>query len=129
METTYDAKVEKSSSRLHKSTNNVFSSISEKFEKISRIKLWSQRTHQDNHKIIAAFLHLEENGEVLFNDLKSVCTNSTTFPQYYVKKFVGHYPSMKTDSGNAHGKVFYDQNGIVNIWPIVREEIRTYFGK
>jgi hypothetical protein len=34
---------------------------------------------------------------------------------------------MKTDSGNSHGKVFYDQNGIVSIWPQVREEIKKHF--
>ena len=97
------------------------------FEKISRIKLWANRSHQDNHKIISAFLHLEKRGEVLLSDFKKICTNKSEFPHFYVPKFDGHYPSMKTDGGNSHGKVFYDQNGIVSIWPRVREEIKIYF--
>jgi hypothetical protein len=34
---------------------------------------------------------------------------------------------MKTDSGNSHGNVFHDENGIVFIWPKIREEIKEHF--
>jgi len=98
---------------------------SEKFRKINRIKLWADRSHQNNHKIIMAFLELEKNGTVYLNDLKSSCSNKDS--KYYVKKFDEHYASMKTDSGNSHGNVFFEKNGIVNIWPRVREEIREHF--
>ncbi len=103
------------------------SSQSEEFEKISRIKLWASRPHQDNHKMISAFLYIENNGEVSLSDFKKLCTNKAEFPQFFVPTFDGHYPSMKTDRGNSHGKVFYDQNGIVSIWPQVREEIKKHF--
>lgn len=99
----------------------------EEFRKLSRIRLWAERPHQDNHKIISAFLYLEKKGEVLLRDFKRICTSESEFLQFYVPTFDGHYPSMKTDAGNSHGKVFYDQNGIVLIWPRVREEIETYF--
>lgn len=121
----YDSNTEINTSSPGATTGN----LPEKFEKISRIKLWAKRPHQDNHKIISAFLLLEEKGVVHFSELQNMCTSKENFSQFYVSKFSGHYPSMKTDGGNSHGKVFYDQNGIVNIWPRVRDEIRTYFGK
>ena len=34
---------------------------------------------------------------------------------------------MKTDDGNSHGKVFYVDNGIVKIYPVVIEEIQKNF--
>jgi hypothetical protein len=98
----------------------------EKHTKINRIKLWANRPYQDNHKIIMAYLHLEKNGAVQLSDLKNLCSNKSN-NHYFVEKFDGHYASMKTDKGNSHGKVFYDQNGIVYIWPIVREEIKIHF--
>ena len=35
-------------------------SSGEKYSKLSRIKLWAERSHQDNHKIIMAYLNLEK---------------------------------------------------------------------
>ena len=99
---------------------------SKEFKKINRIKLWANRPHQDNHKIIEAYLHFERNGAANFDMLKALCCNKSN-GRFFVKKFDGHYASMKTDKGNSHGKVFYDKNGSVYIWPIVREEIKIYF--
>ena len=98
----------------------------EKHKKINRIKLWANRHHQDNHKIIMAYLHLEQNGVVYLDELKKLCSNKS-HNQYFVEKFDGHFASMKTDKGNSHGKVFYDENGFVYIWPKVREEIKIHF--
>jgi len=124
----YDSQVKKHNPKNNSSPKD-YKQSTEEFEKINRIKLWARRPYQDNHKIISAFLYLEEKGAVSFSELQKLCTDKATFPQYFVLKFAGHYPSMKTDAGNSHGKVFYDQNGIVNIWPRVRDEIRTHFGK
>jgi len=121
----YDEKIKKKN-MLQKDSDG---SAPEEFKKISRIKRWAKRPDQDNHKIISAFLLLETKGDVLLSALQKLCTNKTDFPQYYVAKFAGHYPSMKTDGGNSHGKVFCDKDGIVHIWPKVREEIRKYFSK
>ena len=104
-----------------------FKTSPENFSKISRIKLWANRPHQDNHKIIMAYLELEKKGDVYLDDLKERCSDRDS--KYYVKKFDGHYASMKTDAGNSHGKVFYDRNEIVSIWQRVREEIRKHFGR
>ena len=101
-------------------------SSGEKHSKLSRIKLWAERSHQDNHKIIMAYLNLEKKGDVKLRDLKNLCSNKSN-SHYFVEKFDGHYASMKTDKGNSHGKVFYDQKGIVYIWPIVRDEIKSHF--
>lgn len=96
------------------------------FIKINRIKLWAKRPYQANHKIIMAFLELEKTGDVFLRNFKSYCSNKNS--KYQVEKFDGHYASMKTDAGNSHGKVFYDdENGIVAIYPRVREEIEKYF--
>jgi len=96
------------------------------FSKINRIKLWAKRPHQANHKIIMAFLALEKTGDVFLRNFKSYCSNKNS--KYQVEKFDGHYASMKTDAGNSHGKVFYDDiNGIVAIYPRVREEIQKHF--
>lgn len=99
---------------------------SRKHTKLTRIKLWANRPHQNNHKIISAYLHLEKSGDVPFNELKSLCSDRSQ-NKYFVEKFDGHYASMKTDKGNSHGKVFYDENGLVFILPIVREEIKQHF--
>jgi 5-methylcytosine-specific restriction endonuclease McrA len=44
---------------VEKRTKHV-KAISEKHGKIHRIKLWAKRPHQDNHKIIRAYLRLEK---------------------------------------------------------------------
>jgi len=113
-----------STPRERSATKN--NSSDNKHTKITRIKLWANRPHQDNHKIISAYLHLEKNGAVQLNTLRTLCTDKAN-SKYFVKKFDGHYASMKTDKGNSHGKVFYDKNGLVYIWPIVKEEIKLHF--
>lgn len=120
----YDSGTGSISPPQHRST--VRKNSTEQHTKISRIKLWANRPHQDNHKIIEAYLFLEKKGDVKLSDLKNLCTNKAKI-QYFVDKFDGHYASMKTDKGNSHGKVFYDQNGFVYIWPLVREEIKIHF--
>lgn len=95
------------------------------FSKLNRIALWARRPNQYNHKIIKAFLKLEKNGIVKLSELIFLCSNESS--GYYVKDFNGHYNSMKTDYGHSHGKVFYDENGVVYIYPIVMEKIRKYF--
>ncbi|WP_299007748.1 hypothetical protein [uncultured Shewanella sp.] len=46
---------------------------------------------------------------------------------YEINKFDAHFASMKTNSGNSHGAVFYEQSGKVNLWDRVRIEIAKYF--
>ena len=61
--------------------------------------------------------------------LRKLCTNKDNKPKFYIAKFDGHYASMKTDKGNSHGKVFYDDYILVYMWPPVKEEVRKHFEK
>ena len=44
-----------------------------------------------------------------------------------MSNFYGNYANMKTDAGNAYGKVFLDDGTTVRIWPRAREEIDLHF--
>jgi hypothetical protein len=92
------------------------------FPRLSRIELWAGRPNQANHQIIRAFLHLENQGPVRLEALRNYCQGDLG-----IVGFDGKYASMKTDAGNSYGKVFFDEDGVVDIWPIVRREVQTYF--
>ena len=98
--------------------------IDSDFQKLSRIKLWSRRPQQANHKIVRSFLQLERNGEVEYSHLKRYCTETLR-----ISGFDGHYASMKTDAGNAHGKVFFNEGSRVKMWDRVRTEVILHFGE
>ena len=95
------------------------------FKKLNRIELWSKREHQANHKIIRAFLEISKNRKVTLEQLKNLCTSD----KYGIDetKIEGCFSSMKTDKGNSYGKVFYEKDGLVEIYPVVMNEINEYF--
>ena len=99
-------------------------SIDGDFPKLSRIQLWSRKPQQINHKIVRAFLQLQRNGEVEYSNLRRHCTETL-----HVSGFDGHYASMKTDAGNAHGKVFFNEGSKVKMWDRVRKEVDLHFGE
>jgi len=121
--TEYDRKQDSSNQKQVSSKQTVPNDSD--FRKLNRIRLWAGRPHQDNHKIIQAYLKLEKSGNVRLSDLSDLCSQGNS--QYYVSNFNAHFPSMKTDAGNSHGKVFYDDGQFVRIWPRVRDEIRVHF--
>jgi hypothetical protein len=92
------------------------------FPKLSRIRLWANRPQQINHRIIRAYLSLERNGEVELSALRQYCTENL-----HISNFDAHYASMKTDAGNAHGKVFFNEGSKVKIWHRARKYIDEYF--
>jgi hypothetical protein len=96
------------------------------FLKLHRIKLWAKKSEQINHKIIKAYLDLEKPGPVFFQKLQDRCTQQPG-SLMDVKSFNDNYSQMKTDAGNSHGKVFFDDGVIVSIHPPVREEIKKWF--
>jgi hypothetical protein len=100
---------------------------SEQFIYLHRIRLWATRPGQYNHKIIKAYISLERNGPVYLENLRGLCSDRNS--QYFVDTFGSNYTQMKTDLGHPHGKVFFDDGVIVNIYPIVRGEIRKWFGE
>lgn len=95
------------------------------FRYLHRIRLWAKHPSQINHKIIVAYLKLEKNGKVYLDNLKQVCSDRNS--NYYVRDFRGNYAQMKTDLGHPHGKVFYEEDGIVYVYKTVRQEIRDWF--
>jgi len=92
------------------------------FRKLGRIQLWVSRPHQTNHRMIRAFLLLEQDGEVARSALKEYCTRELN-----MANFDGNYTSMKTDAGNSHGRVFFDDGTTVKMWPSAREEVALHF--
>ena len=95
-----------------------------KFEKLSRIKLWADRPHQINSKIVRAYLELEKKYErVTLSHLRKYCADQFGIDE----TFYGHFASMKTDRGNSHGAVFYESGQVVKIWDTVYKEIQIHF--
>ena len=103
-------------------TSSMTPTSDDEFRKLGRIETWANRPGQVNHQIIRAFLLLEQDGEVHLSRLKQYCTQ-----ELHMANFDGNYASMKTDAGNAHGKVFLDDGTTVRIWPRAREEIDLHF--
>ena len=70
-------------------------------------------------------MEISKNRKVTLDQLKSLSVSE----KYGIdlKMFDGNFRAMKTDKGNANGKVFYEQNGFVEIYPIVMNEINEYF--
>jgi len=94
----------------------------QEFAKIGRIRLWGNRPDQANHKIIRAYLELETYGDVTLEAFRNYCSE-----EYGIDGFNAHFASMKTDSGNSHGKVFYETGDVIKLWDIVRVEIEEHF--
>jgi hypothetical protein len=100
--------------------------LNKNFPKLYKIELWAKKpAAQFNHKIIKAYLHLEQPGPIFLHNLRDLCVQ--TGSPYYVQSFDGNYNAMKTDAGNSHGKVFLDNRVTVSIYPRVREEIEKWF--
>lgn len=92
-----------------------------------KIPIWANREKQNNHKIIKAFLQIEEQqGQVSYEELMERCSNATKYPDTYVKDFKGNFAQMKTDASNSHGKVFIEEGDKVEIWYEVLDTLRQY---
>jgi len=103
----------------------------EDFSKLHKVKFWGSKSSQINHKIIQAYRTIErEKGKVLASDLEDECTLGTsTFFIGDRGRFNSHLSSMKTDSGNSHGKVFYHHRDEIKIYDVVKDIIETHFPK
>lgn len=118
------------STTKNKSVQSPNNTLNQIFTKIHRIKLWANRKDQKNHKIINAYLLLEENDKtVSYQSMAKFCRNKEKYPNLYVSTFSENFAQMKSDSGNSHGKVFYEENDLVIMYPTVRAEVKKYFGK
>ncbi|MBU3196001.1 hypothetical protein KPL26_04880 [Clostridium algidicarnis] len=92
-----------------------------------KIPVWANREKQNNHKIIKAFLQIEEEqGQVTYEELMERCSNATKYSDTYVSDFKGNFAQMKTDASNSHGKVFIVEGDNVEIWSEVLDTLRQY---
>lgn len=97
---------------------------------LSRLALWARRPSQYNHRILRAFFQLQsEAGVVSHEALKARCGDKEKHPDTHVPLFHGHYASMKTDTGNSHGKIFEETDGNVKLWHRVESEVNLYKGQ
>lgn len=93
---------------------------------IDRIPLWAHKRYQYNHKIIKAYFRLLNSmGNVTLHNLRLMCSNPEN-KDVYVPTFNSNYASMKTDSGQSHGRVFIDDGKYVKIASDVEETLMRY---
>lgn len=91
-----------------------------------RIANWAVNPDQYTHKIIRAFLVLEQrNGIVYRKDLASLCKDEK-LSEYYVPKFQLNFYQMKIDSKRSYGKVFEDNGITVHLWGEIENTLRLY---
>lgn len=94
-----------------------------------KIPIWASRPNQNNHKIIKAFLQIEEEAKkVEYDVLADRCSNNDFYPDTFVNDFRGNFIQMKTDASNSHGKVFVVENEVVKIWDEVKTTLESYRG-
>lgn len=97
----------------------------EYFPKIGRIKKWAEKKDQINNKIISTYLKLSQEKECIsLEELRTSCCEVMT-----TKQFSENYASMKTDAGNAHGRVFYERGEDVFVYPQIKCEIDRWWNK
>jgi len=105
------------------------SSVNANYAKaIGRIPHWAEKPNQNNHKVVRAYFKaLYTYGQATLEAMQTFCSNKNN-TRLYVENFKSHFDSLKTDSGNNHGKIFeYDKNtGIVKIWPVVADTLAEY---
>ena len=118
----YDAGNTESGPRRGRSKRAVAAGDDGEFRKLARIERWARRPEQANHRIVRAFLELEQAGEVYLSVLREYCERECG-----VSQFDSKYSGMKTDAGNSYGKVFFDDGDCVRMWPIARREVDRYF--
>lgn len=93
----------------------------------TRIPKWAIKPHQNNHKIVRAYIELEnEIGRVLLEELEERCSDKVDHEETYVKDFKGNFNQMKIDSPKSHGKVFEIENGYVIIWSEIKDTLNQY---
>lgn len=94
---------------------------------IRKIPTWAFKPKQNNHRLIKAFLLIqEEQGKVPLEELIIRCTDKENYPDTFVTDFKGNFAQMKTDAGNSHGKVFVVENDEVRIWSEVETVLNEY---
>lgn len=100
---------------------------SRSFSKLHKIQNWANHPNNCNHRIIKAYLEIDGKQDVKKDDLIDLCSDPVSNPEIFVEKFRQNFNSMKTDAGNSHGKVFFEDNGYVYVYPQAMAEIKQWF--
>lgn len=88
-----------------------------------KLPRWAESKDLNTHKIIRAFLLLEDKHKnVTLGMLKDAC-NDKTRTDIYVPKFNINFAQMKLDTEKSLGKVFIEKDGYVRISPDIRKHI------
>jgi hypothetical protein len=91
-----------------------------------RIPSWAMKPKQFNHRIIKAFLTIEQGGRrVTLAEMERLCSDKS-HPKTYVPTFRSNYAQMKLDAPKSHGKVFEDDGETVTIWGGVKDTLMRY---
>ena len=94
---------------------------------IHRIPRWARNPQQNNHRILKAFLELQQEiGKVSIDALRKRCSDPNGHPETYVPHFDNNFSQMKFDNGNSHGKVFEESNGFITIWDHISDTLQRY---
>ena len=95
-----------------------------------RIPQWATKPHVNPYKVIRAFLLLAgdrdlSRAEVRIDDIKNLCSDEVN-QELYVRCFKAVWDCLKTDKGNAYGRVFEVNEGMARLVPEVRDLIVQY---
>ena len=90
-----------------------------------RLKLWANRPHQINHRILRKWLELDEKGfEITEGMLADEIVKAGLDGGY--NSFYTNFAQMKTIADRNHGKVFDLEDGLVIIWSPVRGAVLDF---
>lgn len=88
-----------------------------------KLPRWAESKELNAHKIIRAFLLLEDiHKNVTLCMLKTACSDKTR-DDIYVPKFNINFAQMKLDTEKSLGKVFIEKDGYVRISPDIHKHI------
>ena len=117
-------KLESDGEKRENKSYNSPRSEEEEIERVHRrVRLWRDREHQYNHKILSTFMKLSKNNRhsVSIDDLEKHTGMNDS------KKFIGHYNGMKMIAEKNHGKVFDEYDGRVTLWGPVADIVIEQF--
>lgn len=93
---------------------------------LRKIPRWSDNKNLNAHKIIRAYLLLEDKyGTVTQDLLKDFCSDESR-PDVYVPKFSINFAQMKIDTEKSLGKVFVEDNGCIEISEELQKTVRKF---
>ena len=88
-----------------------------------RVRLWRNREHQYNHKILTAYMKLSNNNKysVSVSELEEQTGMNDS------QKFYSHFNGMKMISEKNHGKVFNELDDRVLLWEPIADVVMEEF--